>query len=283
MATLRDVFGGTHPEGNVARDRTVVASGRSFVLNARCHFSFETNSRFVSYFVSEPDEWQAQFRVLVNNPRVACDDMDQSVEFSMGNPSLGVPMRNAKALLFTGRMYLYVETALNDADRAELLAAGQERGLSIELRDLNWLAAYNASSRPLAFLSHDSRDKDEVARPLVEQLGTLLCPLWYDEYSLRVGDSLTESIDRGIRESPKCVLILSPHFFENSGWTKAEFKAVMNRHIQEGAIILPVWHDVTRDDVYAYSSFLVDIVASKTSSGLATVARELAAVLKPPA
>ena len=56
----------------------------------------------------------------------------------------------------------------------------------------------------------------------------------------------------------------------------------MNRHINEGAVILPVWHNVTRDDVYNYSSFLVDIVASNTDKGIEAVARDLSAVLKPP-
>jgi hypothetical protein len=198
----------------------------------------------------------------------------------MGNPSLGVPMRSASDLTFAGRVYLYVEAVVNDAERNEILAAGTQLRLNVELRDLKWRETYTTSTRPLAFLSHDSRDKDEVARPLVSQLGRLLCPVWYDEYSLRVGDSLSESIDRGIRESPKCVLILSPNFLSNPGWSKAEFKAIVNRHIDEGAVILPVWHNVTRDDVYTYSSFLVDIFASNTAKGLEAVARDLCAVLK---
>jgi TIR domain len=199
----------------------------------------------------------------------------------MGNPTFGVPMKNGSDLHFVGRMYLYVEAFLGEAERAELLAAGTERGLSIELRDLQWLEAYNSSTRPLGFLSHDSRDKDNVARPLALELGRLLCPVWFDEYSLKVGDSLSESIDRGIREAPKCILILSPNFLANPGWSKTEFKAIMNRHIAEGSVILPVWHNVTRNDVYGYSSFLVDIVASDTSKGLDAVARDLATVLKP--
>ena len=103
----------------------------------------------------------------------------------------------------------------------------------------------------------------------------------YDGYSLKVGDSLTDSIDHGIREARKCVIVLSPSFLENPGWSKAEFKAIMNRHIEEGAVILPVWHNVTRDDVYNYSSFLVDIYGSNTNKGIEAVAADLYKVLKP--
>lgn len=198
----------------------------------------------------------------------------------MGNPSFGVPMEKSSELLFIGRTYFYAEIRLTDQERIDLVASGKSRGLSIELRDLKWLDGYNSSGHPVAFMSHDSRDKEEVARPLVHELGHLLCPVWYDEFSLKVGDSLTESIDRGIREASKCVVVLSPNFLENPGWSNAEFKSIMNRHIKEGAVILPVWHQVTRDDVYNYSSFLVDIFGSNTSKGIEAVARDLYKALK---
>ena len=283
MATLRDIYQGLHPEGNASADFTFGGGGQSFIINGRCHFSFDTNTRYVSYFISNASDWLPQVRALINDPQLACTKADQTVEFLMGHPERGIPMQKASDLPFVGRMYLYAEVALEDDQRAELLAAGRERGLSIELRDLRWLEAYNVASKPLAFLSHDSRDKEAVARPLVTELGRLLCSVWYDEYSLRVGDSLTGSIDRGIREVNKCILIISPNFVTNNGWSKAEFKAIMNKHISEGMIILPVWHMVTRDDVYAYSSFLIDVFATTTSKGLPAVAGDLAAVLRPPA
>ena len=49
-----------------------------------------------------------------------------------------------------------------------------------------------------AFVSHAWEDKDTFVRPLVEALGLLGVSLWYDEVSLRLGDSLSGSIDRGI-------------------------------------------------------------------------------------
>jgi TIR domain len=281
MATLRDVYTSSHLEGNFGDDLTFEDSVGSFTVNARCHFSFETNTRYASYFLEDPSGWQRQFGVLLGNAQAACDHADSCVQLSMGNPTFGVTMENSTELLFVGRTYLYAEVRLTEEERTELVAAGKARGLSIELRDLKWLDAYNSSTHPLAFLSHDSRDKEDVARPLSLELGRLLCPVWYDEYSLKVGDSLTESIDRGIRQAQKCVIVLSPHFLENPGWSKAEFKAIMNRHIEEGAVLLPVWHNVTRDDVYGYSSFLVDIYGSNTKKGIEAVAADLYRVLKP--
>jgi hypothetical protein len=47
------------------------------------------------------------------------------------------------------------------------------------------------------FISHASEDKDAVVRPFAEALEARGLKVWYDEFTLRVGDSLRQSIDRG--------------------------------------------------------------------------------------
>jgi len=113
-------------------------------------------------------------------------------------------------------------------------------------------------------------------RPLVEKLQSMLCPIWYDDYSLKPGDSLREAIDRGLSEARKCVLILSPNFLSNPGWTKGEFNASMNRHFTSGgSVVIPVWHNVSRTDVYSYSALVADIVALNSNVGVDELARRL--------
>ena len=98
---------------------------------------------------------------------------------------------------------------------------------------------------PLAFISHDSKDKSDVARPLANLLLTRMCSVWYDEYSLRVGDHLRDSIEKGIKECKKCILILTPNFLTNNGWTKTEFDSIFTRErIEQQKLILPVWYKV---------------------------------------
>jgi len=48
------------------------------------------------------------------------------------------------------------------------------------------------------FICHASEDKNEVARPLAEALRTKGLKVWYDEFTLTLGDSLDESIDNGL-------------------------------------------------------------------------------------
>jgi TIR domain len=50
-----------------------------------------------------------------------------------------------------------------------------------------------------AFICHASEDKAALVRPLAERLRAEHVEVWYDEFSLSVGDSLRRSIDRGLR------------------------------------------------------------------------------------
>ena len=94
------------------------------------------------------------------------------------------------------------------------------------------------------------------------------CPVWYADFSLRVGESLRESIERGLKETRKCILILTPNFLKNEGWTKREFNSVFTRELVDNAnVILPVWHEVTQQEVYEYSPSLADKVALIWSDG----------------
>jgi len=108
----------------------------------------------------------------------------------------------------------------------------------------------------LAFISHDSRDKEMFVRELAYELIKNHCMVWYDEFSLKVGDSLRVSIEKGLQEAKKCILVLSPNFLSNEGWGLAEFDSIFSREILEKKnVILPVWLNVTVKDVYKYRLF----------------------------
>ena len=103
-----------------------------------------------------------------------------------------------------------------------------------------------------------------------------MCPVWYDEYSLKVGDSLREQIEKGLKECRKCILILTPNYLSNQGWGKKEFDSVFTRELIENEkVILPVWHGVSKKEVYEYSPALADRVAANWNDGVENVARKL--------
>jgi hypothetical protein len=62
------------------------------------------------------------------------------------------------------------------------------------------------------FISHASEDKNSVVHPLAEELMLRGLRVWYDKFTLKLGDSLREKIDYGLRYSRFGVVVLSPHF-----------------------------------------------------------------------
>ena len=58
------------------------------------------------------------------------------------------------------------------------------------------------------FISHVSEDKDDVVRPLATALREQGLAIWYDEFELRIGDSLRRRIDQGIARSAFGVIVL---------------------------------------------------------------------------
>jgi hypothetical protein len=124
------------------------------------------------------------------------------------------------------------------------------------------------------FISHASEDKDAIARPLAEAFRARGMEVWYDEFTLRVGDSLRKSIDAGLAGCKFGVVILSPYFF-NKHWPEQELNGLANREVHGKKVILPVWHNVSHDDVSAFSPTLADRVGVPTSKGLEHVVDEL--------
>lgn len=112
-------------------------------------------------------------------------------------------------------------------------------------------------------------------------LQKMMCPVWFDEFTLKVGDPLRESIEDGLKRCNKCILILTPNFLSNKGWTKAEFNSIFTRELLESRnLVLPVWAGVTSQEVYNYSPTLKDRVATNWGKGLDDVVRELLQVLR---
>jgi hypothetical protein len=97
---------------------------------------------------------------------------------------------------------------------------------------------------PDVFVSHSSRDKQQFVRPLVECLVDQGVRVWYDEYALIAGDSLSASIDRGLSSARSGLVIISPAFIKTaleSGWTHYELRGIVANSIgAEGRRILPI-------------------------------------------
>jgi hypothetical protein len=124
------------------------------------------------------------------------------------------------------------------------------------------------------FISHASEDKEAIARPLADALRASGLAVWYDDFSLTVGDSLRESIDRGLANSRFGIVIISPHFFEKR-WPREELNGLATREVSEKKVILPVWHLVGFNEVRGYSPMLANKVAVSTDKGMDHVVKKI--------
>lgn len=124
------------------------------------------------------------------------------------------------------------------------------------------------------FISHASEDKDNFVRPLAEALVKKGLKVWYDEFTLKLGDSLRRSIDRGLSQSKWGIVIISPYFLKKE-WPQKELDGLVAREINGRKVILPIWHDITYEDLVKYSPTLADRLATKSSFGLKQVVSDL--------
>lgn len=129
------------------------------------------------------------------------------------------------------------------------------------------------------FISHASEDKEELVRPLAVALEGMGVKVWYDEFTLKVGDSLRRSIDGGLSNSRFGTVILSSSFFAKN-WPQYELDGMTAKEMNGRKMILPIWHKVTKNEVINFSPTLADKVALNSSiHSIEEIARQLADVV----
>lgn len=153
----------------------------------------------------------------------------------------------------------------------EQLPLAQERNLYIDISDPN--KEYDV------FISHASEDKDSVVRPLAFALKEKEVNVWYDEFELKIGDSLRRKIDHGLSKSKFGIVVISRSFIKK-GWTNYELDGLITNTISEQQILLPIWHNITKQEVIDYSPSLADKVARNTSQEtIEEIATEIAELI----
>ncbi|MDR4325860.1 toll/interleukin-1 receptor domain-containing protein [Bacillus pseudomycoides] len=131
------------------------------------------------------------------------------------------------------------------------------------------------------FISHASEDKNDFVKPLAKILQDLRLKVWYDEFTLRIGDSLSTSINKGLISSKYGLVVISKSFI-GKGWPDYELQSLISREIGKSKVILPIWHNVTREDIMSFSPFLADKFAlNSTTSSIEEIAMQIVEVVNP--
>jgi hypothetical protein len=238
MATLLEYF--TSDFKDLSLDNTIKIEGTTINLetNEKFQFSwdikqriiqdFKSSSRLLCYYIPESHATKEICEELISNHEdyIKSGDGIQTIMGYTGDRTVG-----KHKTVYSKRVYIYSETQLLDEQLNELQELISQKDLYVTFRSKNYVSKVEELQKPLAFISHDSRDKDLIARPVAQSLNSKLCYVWYDEYSLKVGDKLRESIEKGIKEAKKCILIVTPNFLSNPGWTKTEFNSIFTREV----------------------------------------------------
>jgi hypothetical protein len=130
------------------------------------------------------------------------------------------------------------------------------------------------------FICHASEDKEEIALPLAVALTEVGTEVWYDEFTLTLGDSLRSAIDRGLAKSRFGIVILSHNFFAKK-WPQYELNGLITREINSKKVVLPVWHKITRPEIEQFSPPLADKLGISTGKGMDAVLKEVLKVVQP--
>jgi len=129
------------------------------------------------------------------------------------------------------------------------------------------------------FISHATEDKDDIVRPLAAQLLGLGLTVWFDEFEMQIGDSLRRKIDSGISRSRYGIVVLSQAFFAKS-WPQYELDGLVTMAVSGRQVLLPLWHNISKDEVTRHSPSLADKIALRTSDyTVEEIAREISDVV----
>lgn len=130
------------------------------------------------------------------------------------------------------------------------------------------------------FISHASEDKDEIVRPLAIALRNAGLSVWYDEFELKIGDSLRQKIDRGLSKSRFGIVVLSKSFIKK-GWTNYELDGIITKVVSGEQVLLPIWHNITKQEVVDFSPSIADKLARNTANfTVEEIANEIAELIQ---
>ena len=114
------------------------------------------------------------------------------------------------------------------------------------------------------FVSHATEDKESFADEFVNILQQKFhLKVWYDAVSIKWGDSIRTEIDKGLKKSKFGVVILSRSYVSKY-WTNYDLEGLFQRESNMKKLILPIWHNITKQEVQQFSPTLAGKMAMNT-------------------
>jgi hypothetical protein len=128
------------------------------------------------------------------------------------------------------------------------------------------------------FISHASPDKKQFVIPLSEALRARGVKVWLDQWVIELGDSISASITKGLKESRFGIVVVSKAFFTRA-WPKNELGALFAKESSGATHIIPIWHQIEYDEVWENAPLLADKMAARSDDGVAIIVERILRLL----
>lgn len=113
------------------------------------------------------------------------------------------------------------------------------------------------------FISYASEDSNYVDK-LETAFNEAGFSIWRDKTSIGWGNSIRQSIDNGLVKSKFGLVVISSDYIQKY-WTGYELDGILSKESSTGRqMILPLWHNVTKDEVDSKSPSLSNRLALDT-------------------
>ncbi|MGX4667805.1 TIR domain-containing protein [Cerasibacillus sp. JNUCC 74] len=143
--------------------------------------------------------------------------------------------------------------------------ANQAQAVERIAQDVSNIQVNNQPKEYDVFISHSADDKDSFVDDLASALKEANISIWYDNDSIGWGKSIRQEIDKGLTHSKYGIVVISPTFIKKY-WTNYELNGILSKEGSSGTqMILPIWHNITADEVKKYSHSLSNLLALNTA------------------
>jgi hypothetical protein len=260
VGTVRDYFE-TDFKRDVVHSNEVTLewtpTGARIAIPVRIHLDFDSNALFICFFVPRVPDVHALMKSAVGGLVTRYLDNPSGPTVTLNKE--GEAPASVADLKFAGRVFVYAEDDLTDAQLADIDELLRRSHLYLRFRGPRYARARSMRERPLAFISYDSSDRATVAQPLAGELMQLRCPAWFDDYEMRAGDDIGRSITAGLTECERCIIVLSERYLANQRWARREFDEIMAREAYERrSLIIPIRYGVTTEQIAEFSPMLAN-------------------------
>ena len=171
MATLKEYYKKDMSRHlKVSAEMNLSGDGETHQIVPEVHFDFDSNAKFISLYIPTGVDALSCSVALLNTVKSILKRTEDVIVQSGYGPSTDPPAMDSRDLVFTGRVYLYSDEEMPAGRWQELKTKVQDIGLYPILRTSKYAEWRQSLEQPLAFICHDSRDKDRVASKIANQL-----------------------------------------------------------------------------------------------------------------